>query len=282
MKCLISCQFLDPCKGYFGYQIMCDNLPFQSRNIKTILGIRIDDYPLDFFLQEIVSRAVHGKKTVISYVNIHAVNLAFERPAFRSLLNSSNLSFCDGFGIILASLIVDKNIHHRYTPPDFIERLCGLAELSRLRVFFLGSRIGSVEQAASVMKASHPSLEIAWHHGFFDKSYSSPENLAVVDKINAFETDILFIGFGMPLQEDWISQNFHRLSIKIAFPVGALFDYMAETVPRAPRWMTDWGLEWLGRLVFEPRRLWKRYILGNPLFFWRVFNHHILKFPLPE
>ena len=254
----------------------------RARNCKTILGIRVDDYPLDYFLQELVGHAFDREKTLISYVNIHAANLAFERPVFRNLLNSSNLSFCDGFGIKLASFLAGKNIRYRYTPPDFIDHLCGLAEQNHLQIFFLGSQSGIVEKAATLMKTRHPNLEIAWHHGYFDKSYGSLENLSLVDMVNAFGTDILFVGFGMPLQESWIAQNISRLDIKIAFPVGALFDYMAGAVHRAPLWMTDRGLEWLGRLVFEPERLWKRYVIGNPIFFWRVFNHHILKFPLPE
>jgi N-acetylglucosaminyldiphosphoundecaprenol N-acetyl-beta-D-mannosaminyltransferase len=78
------------------------------------------------------------------------------------------------------------------------------------------------------------------------------------------------VGFGMPAQEKWILENWNSLNVHIVFPVGAFFDYLAGDVVRAPRWMTDHGLEWLGRLLIEPRRLWKRYVIGNPLFIWRV------------
>ncbi len=86
----------------------------------------------------------------------------------------------------------------------------------------------------------------------------------------------------MPLQEQWILENFNDLQVNIIMPVGAMFDYVAGDVVRAPQWMTDHGFEWLGRLIIEPRRLWKRYIVGNPLFLWRIFIHEILGKPLSK
>ena len=85
----------------------------------------------------------------------------------------------------------------------------------------------------------------------------------------------------MPLQEMWIEENIHVLNVNVIMPVGALFDYVSGEIPRPPKWMTEHGLEWLGRLLVEPGRLWQRYIIGNPLFFWRVFLYEILRVPLP-
>jgi N-acetylglucosaminyldiphosphoundecaprenol N-acetyl-beta-D-mannosaminyltransferase len=84
----------------------------------------------------------------------------------------------------------------------------------------------------------------------------------------------------MPMQERWIMENWNDLQVNIVMPVGALFDYLAGELPRAPRWMTEHGLEWLGRLIIEPGRLWKRYLVGNPLFLWRVFIHELLGIPI--
>jgi N-acetylglucosaminyldiphosphoundecaprenol N-acetyl-beta-D-mannosaminyltransferase len=121
-----------------------------------------------------------------------------------------------------------------------------------------------------------PGLEIAGiQHGYFDKTAGSSENEAVVALINQVKPDILVIGFGMPLQERWLLENWDRLDAKVAIPIGAGFDYLAGVTPRAPRWMTDHGLEWLGRLIIEPRRLWKRYIIGNPLFFYRLVKYQL-------
>ena len=98
------------------------------------------------------------------------------------------------------------------------------------------------------------------------------ENVALVEDINRVKPNLLFVGFGMPLQEFWLMDNWSQIQANVALPVGALFDYVAETIPRAPRWMTDNGLEWLGRLMVEPQRLWRRYIIGNPLFLLRILK----------
>ena len=121
---------------------------------------------------------------------------------------------------------------------------------------------------------------IGTHHGYFNKTPGHPQNEAVIKSINAAKPDILLIGFGMPIQEKWIMENYDRLDVKVFMPVGAAFDYVSGNVRRAPRWMTDHGLEWLGRLIIEPRRLWKRYIIGIPLFFYRVLlqKFGLLKF----
>ena len=118
------------------------------------------------------------------------------------------------------------------------------------------------------------------HHGLLQQNSGHPENEAVIQAINTAKPDILLVGFGMPLQEKWIMDNFERLDVKVIMPVGAAFDYVSGNVRRAPRWMTDHGFEWLGRLMIEPQRLWKRYIIGIPIFFWRIFLQRLgyLKF----
>lgn len=99
-----------------------------------------------------------------------------------------------------------------------------------------------------------------------------PANDAVIDRINAFHPEMLLVGFGMPLQELWIADHIERLNINVALSVGALFDFVSGNMKRGPRWLTDHGFEWLTRLVREPRRLGRRYILGNPRFLWIVLR----------
>jgi N-acetylglucosaminyldiphosphoundecaprenol N-acetyl-beta-D-mannosaminyltransferase len=109
--------------------------------------------------------------------------------------------------------------------------------------------------------------------GYFNKTAGSAENEAVVRDINAAHPDILIVGLGMPLQEKWLLDNWNQMDAQVALPVGAMIDYLAHETRRAPRWMTDHGLEWLGRLVYEPGRLWERYLVGNPRFLLRVLVH---------
>lgn len=247
-----------------------------------LLGVKIDALSLDQLLSEIQLCRQHKDKIIISYVNLHALNIAFSTPWFREFLNQSDLTFCDGVGVKLAARITGQRLVYRFTPPDFMGRICESAIQCELKIFFLGAKPGVAQRAADNLVERFPGLQIKTHQGYFDKIANSEENKLVIEQINQFHPHILILGFGMPLQEKWILENIDSLNIKVAFPVGALFDYLSNQVPRAPRWLTDHGFEWLGRLLIEPRRLWKRYILGNPLFFWRLFLHHFLKVPLPE
>lgn len=247
----------------------------------SVLGVKIDALSLSQLLSEIQSFILHKNGVVISYVNMHAVNIAYSLPWFRRFLNQSELTFCDGVGLKLAARLTGQHIRHRFTPPDFMEHICEGAVKFGWKMYFLGAKPGVAQRAADRLIDKFPGLQIKTQHGYFDKIADSFENRRIIEQINEFHPQILVLGLGMPLQEKWILENINSLDVKVAFPAGALFDYLSGELSRAPRWMTDNGLEWLGRLLVEPSRLWKRYVLGNPVFFWRLFIHHFLGFPLP-
>ena len=127
--------------------------------------------------------------------------------------------------------------------------------------------------AIQKLLAIAPNLRIAGHHGFFEKTGN--ENDLVIEKINQFKPDILYIGFGMPLQERWILDNYDKIAARVFLPLGACLDFYTESVYRGPRWLTDNGFEWVTRLITEPTRLWERYVVGNPLFIYRVIKQRI-------
>lgn len=247
-----------------------------------LLGVRIDALSLEQLLAYLHHSALQEGRVVISYANIHALNIAYRTRWFRDFLLQSRLTFCDGVGIKLAAGLTGQKLDHRFTPPDFLDLICETAVQRGWRLYFLGAKPGISGRAASIMCSKYPGLQIKSHHGYFDMTPGGVENSAVMKSINEFHPEILVVGFGMPLQEKWILDNADSLNVKILFPAGALFDYLSGALPRAPRWMTDNGLEWLGRLVIEPRRLWRRYIIGIPLFYWRLFLHHFLPFSLPR
>jgi N-acetylglucosaminyldiphosphoundecaprenol N-acetyl-beta-D-mannosaminyltransferase len=129
------------------------------------------------------------------------------------------------------------------------------------------------ERAAALLRARHPGLRTAAHHGYF---LASPaEEAAAVAAVGAFRPGVLLVGLGMPIQERWLAGRRDELDAPVALTVGALFDYIAGAVPRGPRWLTDHGFEWLCRLRYEPRRLWRRYLLGNPAFFLRILRQRL-------
>lgn len=237
------------------------------------LGVKIASLGLDELLDEIQDALRKAKKLQLGNVNIHAMNLAQSSPAFRDALNKLDIVFCDGFGVKIGASMLEINIKQRFTPPDFIDSIMKQVIETKGSVFLLGAREGIAEKAGKVLQERNPGLIIAGHyHGYFDKQQENSENKAVIDMINQSRATLLLVGFGMPTQEQWLVENREILNPLVSLAVGALFDTLSGNIQRMPRYITDHGLEWLGRLIIEPRRLWKRYLLGIPRFFWAVFK----------
>jgi N-acetylglucosaminyldiphosphoundecaprenol N-acetyl-beta-D-mannosaminyltransferase len=238
---------------------------------------------MDELIQYVICMVHDQRKAIITYVNIHAVNVAYAHGWFKNFINHSQVVFCDGYGVKWAAHMLSGKILQRFTPPDWFDHLACKSADDGISMFFLGTRQDVINKFVLIMKEKYPRLNIVGvQNGFFNKDAVSSDNQQVIARINAARPDLLVVGFGMPAQEKWISENWDNLQATVVIPVGAMFDYLAGEVNRAPLWMTNNGLEWLGRLFIEPKRLWKRYIIGIPLFFWRIFFHHILGFPLPN
>lgn len=242
-------------------------------NEVVLLKTRFHKVTVYELIEYVVKAANLEKKTIVGNVNVRAMNFAYELPWYRDFLNKSDLVFCDGFGVLLAANLHGYSLEskHRMTCPDYIENLALACEKHDVSIFLLAGKPGVVDKAIAKLKAIAPNSNIQGHHGYFEKS--GAENEAVIDKINQFQPGILYIGFGMPLQERWILDNINHLEARVFLPLGACLDFYTNSVYRGPRWMTDMGLEWLTRLTTEPGRLWKRYLLGNSLFFYRVITH---------
>jgi N-acetylglucosaminyldiphosphoundecaprenol N-acetyl-beta-D-mannosaminyltransferase len=241
----------------------------------TVAQSRIFDIPVelarpDDLLRRITSW-VRGGDTArrVMYVNAHVLNQSLETPALRRALNEADLVYCDGYGVRLAAKALDVQIPHRMTGADWIWDLAGLCEAAGLSVYLLGSEPGYASEAAARLARRHPRLLVAGtHHGYFD--VGSPHDDRVVEDINARRPDIVLAGMGTPKQELWVHRNAPRLQAGVVWTVGALFDYVSGRTPRAPAWLAENGLEWIFRLAIEPQRMWRRYLLGNPVFVSRV------------
>ena len=235
-----------------------------------VLGVGVDRITAEGLHAEI-TRLVRRRDGIVLNVNAHCLNLCHEDKGLREFFAAADVVFCDGAGVRLAARMLGARLPQRITYADWLPRLASLAEERGFSLFFLGARPGVAWEAARRLEASHPDLRIVGvRHGYFDHRAGSPENEAVVAEINAARPDVLLVGLGMPLQERWLMENRHRLDVGAALTGGAVFDYASGRLRRGPRLLTDNGFEWLARLLVEPRRLWRRYLLGNPLFLARA------------
>lgn len=235
-----------------------------------VAGVPVHPLSLAALLDWIEQTIEAQQRGRVMYANAYAINLAQRCPTFRAALNQADVVFCDGYGVWLAAQVLGTSLPARFTPPDWIGNLLTLCAARHYRLFFLGARPGVAEQAATLLRLRFPTLPISTQHGYFDPD--SAENEQVIQCIAAARPDIMLVGMGMPRQELWMVANHARHPAPIVIAVGALFDYLAGRVQRGPRWLTDSGGEWLWRLGAEPRRLWRRYLLGNPAFLWLIFQ----------
>ncbi|MGA9190364.1 MAG: WecB/TagA/CpsF family glycosyltransferase, partial [Anaerolineales bacterium] len=228
-------------------------------------------------LHQIIAAAVDtNTRALLPNVNAHALNLAYETPWLRDFFNQSTAVFPDGSGALFAARVQGGHFEERVTYADWMWDLARFCAERGFSLYFRGGREGVAEEAANTLRARFTDLHVAGtHEGYFDKSSQSPENTAVMAEINRLQPDILIVGFGMPRQERWLMENWDRLEVHVGLTGGAVFDYISGRLRRPPRVLSEHGLEWLGRLLIEPHRLWRRYLLGLPQFGWRVIRHRL-------
>ena len=241
-----------------------------------IMGINVTDVTYSSLHDYILQRVKEGQKSPIMNVNAHAMNIAETDSDFREVLLDSPLVFADGMGIVLASIMQGERLSGRITYADWLLDFGQFSAEHGISWFLLGSERGTAEQAAVKLNQRFPDLKIVGcHHGYFDKK--GIENEEVIEEINHCAPDVLLVCFGMPIQEKWIAENRERIDATIYLPGGACLDYLSGNTRRCPGWMGDIGLEWLYRLVQEPGRLWRRYVVGVPMFLLRWARYRLTR-----
>jgi len=241
-----------------------------------IQGVRVHRVFRADLLSQICQAAESGEGGNILNINIHAANLAWEDDEFRTILNEADQVFVDGAGILLAARLMNWSLGERLTVADWMDDMLALCVTKQWPVFWLGDtdEVGAAFEKKVV--ADHPGLMFAGrHHGFFDRN--GPENDQVIERINQSGAKVLMVGMSMPIQEKWLHANRQHLQPAVRLTFGGAARIATGHIRRGPRWMTDNGLEWLYRLTVQPRYTWRRYIIGNPLFFIRLLRWHLLK-----
>jgi N-acetylglucosaminyldiphosphoundecaprenol N-acetyl-beta-D-mannosaminyltransferase len=207
---------------------------------------------------------LESRKWIITNHNLHSVYLFHRHQKLRDFYKNAHWTFIDGMPLIGLGRLYGYALEReqRVTLADLIHPLMETASRKRWRVFNLGSPDGEAEKGAAVLRRLYPGLQIEVSHGYFDSKQDSAENEAVLQRINAYQPDLLMVGMGMPRQEFWTQDNFERLNVRVILASnGAAIDYIAGLVPTPPRWAGRLGLEWAFRLASEPRRLFRRYLV---------------------
>jgi exopolysaccharide biosynthesis WecB/TagA/CpsF family protein len=217
-----------------------------------------------------------GKKLTAAFVNAHCVNVAAKDNSYARALRQADLLLPDGAGMGLAAKMTGQKLVENLNGTDLCEPLCREAAARGKSVYLLGARPGVAVDAAHKLLRTIPGLRIAGvQHGYFGKD----ETDDVIAEINRSGADIVMVAMGVPMQDLWIYDNRDALDASLVMGVGALFDFLAERVQRAPAIVRRAKMEWAWRLGLEPVRMFRRYVLGNPAFVGRaLLNAQSLRF----
>ncbi|MBK1699964.1 WecB/TagA/CpsF family glycosyltransferase [Thiococcus pfennigii] len=238
-----------------------------------IFGVSIVNTTMPEAVDWIAARAAPGetasRPALVAFVNPDCLNIAYVDADYRRILLAADCVLPDGIGIHLGCRMLGVALVANVNGTDLFPRLCERAAEDGLGLFLLGARPGIAAAAAAAMQARYPRLRIAGvEHGYFDPANEA----AVIARINASGAAILLVAFGAPRQEKWLARHRDRLAPPVRLGVGGLFDFYSGRIARAPLWMREIGLEWVWRLLQEPGRMWRRYVIGNPLFLYRVWR----------
>jgi N-acetylglucosaminyldiphosphoundecaprenol N-acetyl-beta-D-mannosaminyltransferase len=234
-----------------------------------LFGVAIDNISMDEALDWMLARARSGPQVQAAFVNPDCLNIAYRHTDYRTVLQRADKVFPDGIGLQLACRMLGIGLRANVNGTDLFPLLCERLAGSDSGIFLLGAQPGMAAATAENMTSRYPGLRIVGvEHGYF----SAAEQAQLIERINASGASILLVALGAPRQELWLAEQRDRLQANVLLGVGGLFDYYSGRIPRAPLWMREIGLEWVWRLLQEPARLWRRYIIGNPLFLYRVWK----------
>jgi len=244
-----------------------------------ILGVGVSAINMALALRAIGGWIARREPHYICVTGVHGVMESQRDEELRCIHNAAGLVTPDGMPLVWLSRYMGFRHVERVYGPDLLLAVCERSIASGARHFFYGGAPGVAEKLAVRLQSRFPDLRLAGTYSPPFRPLTLQEDLAVVERINAVQPDIVWVGMSTPKQERWMAEHVGRLSAPVLVGVGAAFDFHAGLKRQAPRWVQKRGLEWLFRLLMEPRRLWRRYFINNPWFLWLILIQTLGKEP---
>lgn len=218
-----------------------------------------------------------GPARILLTANASHLVMMQDDPALRDACAASDFIVADGMSVVWASRLLGTPLPERVTGIDLFTELLRVAPQHRLRVFLLGAKPEVIARLATLLEEGPGGIKLAgWRDGYFGPA----DEAAVVRDVAAARPDILFVGMPSPFKDIWCERHRAALGARLVIGVGGAFDVLAGDVRRAPGWMQRGGLEWFWRFLLEPRRLWRRYLIGNCRFVGLIMAQRFLLLPL--
>jgi N-acetylglucosaminyldiphosphoundecaprenol N-acetyl-beta-D-mannosaminyltransferase len=244
--------------------------PGRSRAAKVrLLGLELDNLTNQQALDALSAMWADRHSHQVNFVNAHCANVAQEDPDYLRILRSGSLCLADGSGVRLGARLLGQNVVENVNGTDLFPGLCQRLSESGGSLGLLGAKPGIAGKVADWVRERHPGVRVVFVCDGYFQAMDEPSALRA---IATSDCDVLLVAMGVPAQEKWLDRHRQNLNVGAGIAVGGLFDFYSGSIPRAPLWLRRLGMEWTYRLYQEPRRLWRRYVLGN-----FVFIAHVLR-----
>lgn len=245
-----------------------------TKNSNELLILNIMLYEFNLFNGSLDE--ISPTKKLITTLNAHSYNTLYDDIIFKEALKNSDILLPDGVSMVWASSILKGKSIRKIAGEDLFFYEMERVNKIKGKCFFLGSTEENLKLIKERAIREFPNISISTYSPPFKPVFDENDNQLILDKINNIEPDALFVGMTAPKQEKWAFNNLHRINAGHICCIGAVFDFYAGTIKRAPKWIINLGLEWLYRLLKEPRRMWRRYIIGNSIFIARILRSKLL------
>lgn len=226
---------------------------------------------LDFIIDTSINQLdLNSKSLLVNTINPHSYCVTKIDSIFKEALQKSDILIPDGIGIVLAANLLAKEKIQRIAGADLHEHILNIVNKNNGKVFYMGSMPSVLHKIKKHLIKEYPDILFECYSPPYKPEFTTEDNNAMIEAVNAFKPNVLFVGMTAPKQEKWAYQHKDLLDVNIIASIGAVFDFYAGTVKRAPKWMIKLGLEWFYRLIKEPKRMWRRYLIDNIKFLYYI------------